>query len=270
MWSRWQAPLSDAPTVLSGYGSSLWLPLSAVEFLRCVHAERQRFALAQRKLVPVCPLCRAHRHGLQRSPGLLASAGSRRLALPHQSGHQCFRPPLQLWAPVLPRRLRCRSVHHTDAPLNQLVGPLHENCGPLLGAVSGLASKCCPECMRLSGSSTSAPTAVRGPGPGSAGPMASYLPRAQVPPISSHRRKLRHWPRACHLQRCRAPRASGGSADATSRTCGNKCKSLGAEDGLPNSTGGNVAATRVLLIAKASTQPASSPLVPPADGGQRG
>ena len=41
--------------------------------------------------------------------------------------HRCSRPPLQLRASVLPRRLRCRSVNHTDAPLNQFVGPSHEN-----------------------------------------------------------------------------------------------------------------------------------------------
>ena len=58
---------------------------------------------------------------------VLASAVSRRPLLAHQSRHCCSRPPLQLWAPVLARRLRCRNVHHTDAPLNQLVGPSHEN-----------------------------------------------------------------------------------------------------------------------------------------------
>ena len=56
------------------------------------------------------------------------------------------------------------------------------------------------------------------------------------------------------------PRASGGSADAPSRTCANKRESLGAKDSLPHSTGGNVAATRVLPIAKASTPLASPPV----------
>ena len=60
-----------------------------------------------------------------------------------------------------------------------------EFCGALLGAVSGSASKCCPplppECMRLSGSSTSAPPAANGPGPGGAGPLASYLTEPKFP-----------------------------------------------------------------------------------------
>ena len=62
------------------------------------------------------------------------------------------------------------------------------------------------------------------------------------------------------------PARRGGSADARWRNCATKRKSLAAE-GLPDSTG-NVAATRVLPIAKASTWPASSPAVPPAGGGQ--
>ena len=62
------------------------------------------------------------------------------------------------------------------------------------------------------------------------------------------------------------PCASGGSADAPAHL--RKRGSRGVEDGLFDSTGGNVTTTRVLPIEKASTPLASSLVVLPVGGGQ--
>ena len=249
----------DLVVVLAGRSSHctysyslLWLwvepllHLSAVEFFRCLHVERQHFALAQRSFVPVCPIWRAHRHGLQRSQ------------------HRCSRPPLQRWAPVLPRQLRCRNVHHTDAPLNQLVGrtrTLKPDAGSgqrlSLQELPAASPKLHAALWFLDFSSSLQPVLLV--------VVALGFQKATSPSPSSTAAPLAS--RACPLHCCRA-RASGGSADAPSRTCANKRKSLRAEDNFPDSIGDNVAATRALPFAKASTQPASSLVVSPAGGGQ--
>ena len=145
----------------------LWLePLlhfSAVEFSRCLH-------------------CRAHRHGLQRSPG--RSQAPLLSATVAAAGVRSSSPT------PLPKRAPHRRA---SQPVRGSVA--REFPGLMLAAVSGSASKCCPpllpESMRLSGSSTSTFPATRGPGRGVAWPSARYLPE-------------RHWPRACLLQCCRA------------------------------------------------------------------
>ena len=190
----------------------LWLePLlhfSAVEFSRCLH-------------------CRAHRHGLQRSPG--RSQAPLLSATVAATGVRSSSPT------PLPKRAPHRRA---SQPVRGSVA--QELSGMMLGAVSGSASKCCPpllpESMRLSGSSTSTLPATRGPGRGVAWPFSQVLPRA---PLAS-RVSSPVLPR---------PRASGGSADAPSRTGASKRKSLGAEDVLRDSIGGNVAATRVCVCA---------------------
>ena len=75
------------------------------------------------------------------------------------------------------RRLRCRSVHDTDAPLKQLVGLSHENSLARCersGAQPPSAAR--RFSLGLSGSSTSAPPAARGLGRGDAGLLACHLP----------------------------------------------------------------------------------------------
>ena len=54
-------------------------------------------------------------------------------------GHRC-----SYGRPFFPRGLRCRSVDHTDAPLNRSWAVAREFSGLMLGAVSGSESKCCP------------------------------------------------------------------------------------------------------------------------------
>ena len=210
-----------------------------------------------RSLVPVC---RAHRHRVSSGvQDVLASAS----AAPVQV------PLLSATVAGMSTRSRSPTPLPTRAPHRRASDPgrgsgARERSGLLLGAVSGLASKCCPplppECMRLSDCSTSGRPAARGPGRGGAGPLASHLPEPKFFPLSSFTvdgcaTRVSSPPLPC-------PRFSGGSADAPSRSCANKRKSLGAE-GLPDSIGGNVAATLVLPVAKAFFQPASSPVVPP-------
>ena len=138
--------------------------------MECLHVASQRCALAQRRLVPVCPICRAS--ALTRCPAGSRTFPLRRVSRPPLAPrHCCFRPPLGLWAPRLAHRFSRRNVHPDDPPLNQLVGPSHENS----------PARCCrftPESLRLSGSSTSALLAcqARGPGRVAAGPLARYFP----------------------------------------------------------------------------------------------
>ena len=77
------------------------LHLCAVDLLRCLHVERQQFALAQRSPSASSP---DQPNASTRSPAesrtFLVSAASRRPVLPNQSRHRCSRPPLQLWAPA--------------------------------------------------------------------------------------------------------------------------------------------------------------------------
>ena len=132
----------------------LWLePLlhfSAVEFSRCLH-------------------CRAHRHGLQRSPG--RSQAPLLSATVAATGVRSSSPT------PLPKRGPHRRA---SQPVRGSVA--RELSGMMLGAVSGSASKCCPpllpESMRLSGSSTSTLPATCGPGRGVAGPSARNPPSA--------------------------------------------------------------------------------------------
>ena len=78
-------------------------------------------------LSPVCQTCRAHRHGLQRSPGHSRFGGFLSSLFWHTCpgtvalGHRrsCGRHV----SPAIPLPQRA----HTDALLNQLVGPSHEN-----------------------------------------------------------------------------------------------------------------------------------------------
>ena len=158
------------------------------------------------------------------------------------------------------RRLRCRSVHVTDAPLNQLVGLSHEN-----------------SLARCERSGAQLPRAAHR---FSLTPWDSLVPRVELllQPVVvvtlgfehvtslSPRSPAHLLPKAAPLPSrvcppvVPRPRASGGSVDAPSRTRAHKRESLGAKDSLPHSTGGNVAATRVLPIAKASTPLASPPV----------
>ena len=84
--------------------------------LRCLHVERQRFALSA--ALPDLPS--AWTRSPAESRTLSLRRVSRRPVLSHQPRQRRCRPPL--WASVLARRLRYRNVHHTDALLNQLMG----------------------------------------------------------------------------------------------------------------------------------------------------
>ena len=195
-------PFFTALTVSCGHGSSLCCTFQLRSFLSCLHVERQRFALAQRSLVPVCRFAERTdtvHSGVQE---VVASAGvsASSAGAPVQC-LGCSLPPVQLWAPhsPSPTPLPKRAPHRgASEPARAPVA--RELSGPLLGAVSGLTLKCCPplllESLRPSGSSTSARHAARGLGRGGAGPLASYLPEPKFPPLPSvHRRRQRQWPR---------------------------------------------------------------------------
>ena len=124
--------------------------------LRCLHVERQRFALSA--ALPDLPS--AWTRSPAESRTLSLRRVSRRPVLPHQSWQRRCRPPLQLWASLSgsPIPLPKRAPHRrASEPAH---GSLKNSLAALLGAVSGLASKCCPPLpmipLALSGSSTSA------------------------------------------------------------------------------------------------------------------
>ena len=204
----------------------LWLEtvlhLSALELLRCLHVER----LCTRSAQP-CPSLPDLPRASTRSPTESKTSSLRRVSrrplLAHQSRHGCSRPLLQQWAPVLARRLCCRNVHHTDAPLNQLVGPSHETslaqcwersaaqppscCPPLLPRVLAahwlldFSSHCSPWCWswRRWAFSQLPPRAqvLRSPLlPSKAAPLASMLSlRTEI----GVRRNARHSSAPCEL-----------------------------------------------------------------------
>ena len=133
------------------YGSHL----SAVELC-------QPLALAQRSLVPVCPVGGAHRHVVQRSPGRCRFGGflggllrSVQAQAPQLSATVAavgtpFRSPIPLPKRAPPQR--------ASEPARGSLAP--EVSDSWLGAVSGLAYKCCPpppsQSLEFSASSTSA------------------------------------------------------------------------------------------------------------------
>ena len=150
--------------------------------LRCLHVERQRFALSA--ALPDLPS--AWTRSPAESRTLSLRRVSRRPVLSHQPRQRRCRPPL--WASVLARRLRYRNVHHTDALLNQLMGR-SRTLWPVVGSGQRLSLQVLPStshdyfCSLWFFDCRSPP--ARGLGRDGAGLLSQLPPRAQVHPLSS-------------------------------------------------------------------------------------
>ena len=213
--------------------SLLWLyleplfSLSVVELLRCLHVERQRFALSA--ALPDLPSAWTP----PESRTLSLRRVSRRPVLSHQSRQRRCRPPLQLWAPLLARRLRCRNVHHTDALLNQLMGR-SRTLWRVIGSGQRFSLQVLPSTSNDSFCSLwffdcSSPPA-RGLGRDGAGLWSQLPPRAQVHPLSSFTVEVCATASRVSSPVLPRPRNSSGSACAPSRICAHKHHCPAAQD----------------------------------------
>ena len=220
-----------------GICSLLLVVARAFVFLfRCGVAEvssRRASTICTRSAQP-CPICRAHGHRLQqKSRTLSLRRFSRRPVLSHQPRQRRCRPPLQLWAPPLSRRLRCRNVHHTDALLNQLMGR-SRTLWRVVGSGQRLSLQVLPSTSHDSFCSLwffdfSSPPA-RGLGRDGAGLLSQLPPRAQVHPLSSFAVEVCATASRVSSPVLPRPRNSSGSACAPSRICAHKHHCPAAQD----------------------------------------